>query len=153
MIWLKCWKSIPHIRKKKYCWEKGVDIKKTGLPKGKLSGRLQDDSLCHTSWDILDAQFVCLFLSVSKTPPHRFPLSVSIDILVSVFYLLVIAERERERERERDIYIYIYIYKWLGKKLVTEEAGGPFKEWQPLLLVEPKESGSFSAYAFFSFWF
>ena len=43
---------------------------------------------------------ICLFLSVSKTPPHSFPLSVSIDILVSVFYLLVIAQRERERERE-----------------------------------------------------
>ena len=59
---------------------------------------------------------ICLFLSVSKTPPHSFPLSVSIDILVSVFYLLVIAQRERERD------------KWPGKKLVTEEAGGPFKE-------------------------
>ena len=96
-------------------------------------------TLAETS--LMLSLLICLFLSVSKTPPHSFPLSVSIDILVSVFYLLVIAQRERERD------------KWPGKKLVTEEAGGPFKEWQPLLLVEPKESGSFSAYAFFSFWF
>ena len=64
-----------------------------------------------------------MFLSVSQTPPHSFPLSLSIDIGSGVLLRrsgkrLVIAQRERERERD----------KWPGKKLVTEEAGGPFKE-------------------------
>ena len=68
-----------------------------------------------------------MFLSVSQTPPHSFPLSLSIDIGSGVLLRrsgkrLVIAQRERERERERER------DKWPGKKLVTEEAGGPFKE-------------------------
>ena len=36
-------------------------------------------------------------------------------------------------------------YTWRRQKSVTEKADGPFKEWPLLLLVEPKESGSFSA--------
>ena len=63
-------------------------------------------TLAETS--LMLSLLIRLFLSVSKTPPHSFPLSVSINILVSIFYFgevekdwLLHKERERERERER----------------------------------------------------
>ena len=69
--------------------------------------------------------FVCFF-QYHKLLLIAFPYHYLL-ILVVVFYFgevekdwLLHKERERERERERD--------KWPGKKLVTEEAGGPFKE-------------------------
>ena len=75
-------------------------------------------TLAETS--LMLSLFVC-FSQYQKLLPIGFPYQY---LLIYWYrcstYWLLQKERERERERER--------YKWPGKKLVTEEAGGPFKE-------------------------
>ena len=72
--------------------------------KDKLCARLQDDSLCDTSWDNLDAHFLC-FSQYQKLLPIAFPY----QCLLIYWYLYSTSEKWKKtgycikREREREI--------------------------------------------------